>query len=139
MTLTAYCDGGSRGNPGPAASAFVVYKDSKEIFSDTKFLGETTNNVAEYTAIQLAMKWVVEYSKTKGVEGLEFFLDSELAVKQLTGVYRVKSDNLKSIYQTIKSLERGVGFKVNYTHVKREKNSESDKLVNQTLDSHAKG
>ena len=126
--LVINCDGGSRGNPGPAASAFVAYRDGQEIFSQGKFLGVTTNNVAEYQAVILALEWLTENSSAN------FILDSELVTRQLTGVYKIKNEILRELSIRAKKIEKEKNLKINYQHVLREKNKKADLLVNEALD-----
>lgn len=131
MKVTVHTDGGSRGNPGEAAIGITVEdQDGKTTLG--KKIGITTNNTAEYTALREAVKIVVEKYKTCEVE-VEFFLDSELVVKQLNGLYKVKDLNLQSMYKEIKE-KTGNLKKVNFIHVPREQNKEADALVNAALD-----
>lgn len=135
-TIVIYCDGGARGNPGPAASAFVVLDDSGEVLTKKGFfLGKTTNNVAEYKAVIFALHDI----KNKPVkpEMINFFLDSELVVKQLTGFYRVKDKKLQQLVIEIKNLEKELNVLINYQAIPREKNKIADFLVNETLDKFA--
>lgn len=126
------CDGGSRGNPGHAAYGFVVKKDGKIIKEGHDYIGIATNNFAEYTALIEALKWLV--ANAPG-ENLEFNLDSQLVVSQLTGLYKVKNTDIKVLVSKVKELE--VNFKnISYKHIPREKNKEADALVNYALDSH---
>ncbi len=133
--LTINCDGGSRGNPGPAACAFVVSSEGQEIFSKGTFLGQTTNNVAEYQAVFTAFEWLVENKEKYKDYGVAFILDSELVVRQLTGVYKIKNENLKQLASQIKEIENRLPFKISFRNVLREKNKTADQLVNDTLDS----
>lgn len=133
--LTINCDGGSRGNPGPAACAFVVSEEGKEIFSKGTFLGETTNNVAEYNAVLTAFEWLSLNKEKYKDYNVTFILDSELVVRQLTGVYKIKNENLKELAIKIKLLENKLPIKISFTNVLREKNKSADLLVNTTLDS----
>ncbi len=130
MKLFINTDGGSRGNPGPGASG-VVIKDElgKIIFADGDFLGQVTNNQAEYLAVLLAM----EKSLTLGGTELSFCLDSELVVKQLNGEYRVKDQVLGQIFLKIYNLKNKFK-KVSFRHVRREQNKEADAIVNKILD-----
>lgn len=129
--LTVYCDGGSRGNPGPAASAFVVLRDGKMISSGSKFLGTNTNNFAEYNGVILAL----EYLKTNKVsEEIQFVLDSELVTKQLTGVYKIKNETLRALAMIAKKTEVEIPGHISYSWSPREKNKEADRLVNEELD-----
>lgn len=132
--LTINCDGGSRGNPGPAASAFVVSIGGAEIFSDGKYLGVATNNFAEYQAVLLALNWLLENKEKYRGHDIEFVLDSELVVRQLSGIYKIKSDSLRKLFLEAKEIENSLGMKVKYVNVRREKNKTADALVNTTLD-----
>jgi ribonuclease HI len=134
--LTVYTDGGARGNPGPAAYGFVIYDpDGKTLFEEGKTIGNTTNNVAEYSGIAAALKWITEnfQDETKSVR-VKVFLDSQLATMQLAGLWKIKNENLRNLYFSIKLLERKLGGSVTYSHVRREKNKEADRLVNLALD-----
>lgn len=129
--LVIYTDGGARGNPGPAAIGVVV--------GDRKFreyIGETTNNVAEYKAVIFALKKSLELLGEKSRKTiLEINLDSELIANQLKGDYRVKHENLKPLF--LESINLMKNFKkVLFNLIPREENKEADKLVNQELDSH---
>jgi len=128
--LDVYTDGGCRGNPGPSASGFVIMTADEQIVEEGgKFLGHTTNNQAEYQAVVLALEAAKKYGKPK----LNVYLDSQLVVNQLNGIYRLKSKDLYPIHQRIKELAKefpGVVF----THVMREYNSLADAQVNLVLD-----
>ena len=131
--LKVYTDGGSRGNPGPSASAFVVLAGEKIIYKGSKFLGKRTNNQAEYNAVIIALKWL---SKNSGQgKKVLFYLDSELVVRQLTGVYKIKDLKLGKLAEQIKLIESKLDLVVSYTSIVREKNQLADKLVNKELDS----
>lgn len=133
--IIVYCDGGSRGNPGKSASAFVVKINGKTVKYGSEFLGITTNNVAEYSAVTLALEWLVESSDVGGqVSGVRFVLDSQLVVRQLTGAYKVKNEKLKELFIKIKNLEKQLDKKIHFTSVSREKNILADSLVNRELD-----
>ncbi len=135
MNLIIYGDGGSRGNPGPAAAAFVVHEDGRVLHEEGFFLGETTNNVAEYTCVIKALEWMNQESRIKNQESrIIFYLDSELVVKQLMGIYKIKSKNLIPLARKIKEMENDLAIKIKFVNVPREKNTEADLLVNQTLD-----
>jgi len=127
-------DGGSRGNPGPAACAFVVQEKGKEIFKGSKYLGNQTNNFAEYSAVIVALNWLSEYLLTTHSSLLiTFLLDSELVVRQLNGLYKVKDENLRALHFQTKELIKSFAVKVNFKHIPREKNLRADLLVNQEL------
>lgn len=131
--VVVYCDGGSRGNPGKSASAFVVTIRGKVMHKGSVFLGVSTNNVAEYSAVILALKWLAENLSGVSKE-VTFVLDSELVVRQLNGFYKVKNNKLKILFSTIKNIENKITAHINYKSVSREKNHLADLLVNQVLD-----
>jgi ribonuclease HI len=131
--LKVFCDGGARGNPGPAASAFVVFdKEGNLVFKQGKLIGNSTNNIAEYTAVLMAIEWLVRNGK---VGNVMFFLDSELVVKQLLGAYRVKNKNLLSLSLKIQKLRQKFPGKLIFQHIRRSENAIADSLVNKILDS----
>ena len=125
-----YADGGSRGNPGPAAAGFVV---AGKPYGE--YLGETTNNVAEYRAVVFALRKAKQtLGKTKAKETeLEVRLDSELVQRQLTGRYRIEEPDLKPLFVDVWNLRMDFK-KVDFFHIPREKNREADRMVNETLD-----
>jgi ribonuclease HI len=134
-TLVIYTDGGSRGNPGPSASGFVIYDDKKEILeSGGAYLGITTNNQAEYTAVVLALKAAAKHAGKDSK--LDFRIDSLLVVNQMNGVYKIKNRDLWPIYQEIHELIKNFAH-VTFTHVYRENNKAADAKVNEILDAHA--
>ncbi len=126
---TIYSDGASSGNPGPAGIGAVVIVDGKkETLSE--YIGTTTNNVAEYTALIRAL----ELAQKRGVREVEIFLDSELIVKQLNGQYRVKNKGLQPLYKRVKTLLSR--FKVlGIRHIPREENKEADTLSKRAIKS----
>lgn len=128
--IIVHIDGGSRGNPGPAAAGFVAKTPTgKKIEAKGFFLGKATNNVAEYTALVKALESI----KQIGAEQLMVFSDSELLVRQINGQYKVKSEQIRPLYQ--KAVELLENFKSwNIKHITRDKNKEADGLVNQSLD-----
>lgn len=129
--FTIFTDGGSRGNPGPAAIGGVIkFGDEQHDFAE--YIGETTNNQAEYQAILFALNWVKENVKDD-VE-VDCFLDSQLVVEQLNGNYKMKNEGLKPLFWEIRELIIDLGGKVSFTHVRREQNKDADALVNMALD-----
>lgn len=125
-----YADGGARGNPGPAGSGAVLYDaDGKEIAAIKKFLGKTTNNVAEYTAVIIGL----QEAKRLHAETVRVYLDSQLIVRQMNGQYRVRQPHLQVLYAQIQQLL--TGFKdVSFQHVPRERNVRADELSNIAMD-----
>ncbi len=128
--LVINCDGGSRGNPGPAAFGFVVKEKGKIIEKGGGYIGTATNNVAEYTAVIEALKLL---SEKKYRHQLSFYLDSQLVVSQLTGVYKVKDAKIRELVIRVHQFETDFES-VMYYHIPREKNKEADLLVNLALD-----
>ena len=134
MKLIIYTDGASRGNPGPAAYGFTISDgDGKLLHEEGKYIGKTTNNVAEYTAVLEALKHVKEkFAKEKPLR-IELSADSKLVAEQLSGNYKVKAKHLKPIIEQIKILATKLGS-VTYSHILRYQNTIADKLANQALD-----
>jgi ribonuclease HI len=126
----ANIDGGSRGNPGPAAYGVVIRDGSGAIVARLKkYIGQNTNNVAEYFGLIAAL----DYAQTHGVRSLRVESDSELMVKQMRGQYKVKSADLKPLFERASKMAHGLeSFRIE--HVYREQNREADALVNQALD-----
>lgn len=132
--LTINCDGGARGNPGPAASAFIVQLGGKKIFEHGEYIGSTTNNLAEYSAVYFALLWAKAKTEEISYESILIKLDSQLVAQQLLGNYKVKDEDLKRVYQKIKDKEALIRKKVDYLFVRRGENKDADLLVNKTLD-----
>lgn len=132
VKATLFADGGSRGNPGPAASGAVLYAEDGSVLEEIgTYLGISTNNVAEWTGLLEGLRAALEL----GVDDLTVRLDSELVVRQLNGVYRVKHPGLIPLHQEAKRLLRRFA-RVDVGHVRRAENAAADKLVNQVLDAH---
>lgn len=128
--VVVYCDGGSRGNPGPSALGVVIKTIKGEIIEEIgEYLGIQTNNYAEYSAVIAAIDKLSELD----VKEADFYLDSELAVRQLNGQYKVKNEGLKALHSKVLN---SIGtMNISFTHVYREDNKEADAMVNQVLDS----
>jgi ribonuclease HI len=126
----ANVDGGSRGNPGPAAYGVVVRDPRGEIVARLKkYIGKNTNNVAEYFGLIAAL----DYAQNHGIRALRIESDSELMVKQMRGQYKVKSEELRPLFERAKKMSQTFeSFRI--SHVYREQNKEADALVNQALD-----
>ncbi len=130
MRVVAHTDGGSRGNPGPAAAGFVLEDDKGcPLVARAFFLGEATNNVAEYTALIKAL----ESARQIGATEFTVYTDSELMVRQLKGVYKVKSELIRPLFERVNELRRQFESCL-VVHVTRDKNTEADRLVNKALD-----
>jgi len=130
MKARLWTDGGARGNPGPAAFAYVLETDDGTVLdARAEAIGIATNNVAEYSALVAGLARAVE----AGVRELEVRSDSELMVKQMRGEYRVKNRDLQSLFLDASRAAREIG-QVTYVHVRREHNELADRLVNEALD-----
>lgn len=128
--LIIYTDGGARGNPGPAALGVVIYDlNGKTVKKYGKYLGERTNNEAEYEAVIEALLAALDL----GAMELEFNLDSELVVRQFNNVYRVKNRRMQELMLKVRNLETKFQ-KVSFRHVPREKNRPADQMVNEAID-----
>lgn len=129
-SVRIFTDGGARGNPGPAAIGVVIHdNDSASSVEHGEYIGETTNNQAEYRALL----WALEHALKIGVREAQCFLDSELVVKQLRREYRVRDSALGEIFIKVWNLAQRFE-KISFTHIPRSKNKEADFLVNRALD-----
>lgn len=127
---TVNTDGGARGNPGPAGIGIVVRSPDGQVAArGGAFIGDATNNVAEYEA----MLWGMRAAKALGAEQLLVKADSELVVKQMRGEYRVKNEGLKPLFVAAQALRRSLA-NVEFMHVRREANAEADALANEAMD-----
>ncbi len=131
--VVVYSDGGSRGNPGPSASGFVIMNDKEEVLHQGgAYLGITTNNQAEYHGVRLGLEKALDM----GAKTVDFRMDSLLVVNQLNGIYKIKNHDLWPIYERIKELSEEFES-VKFSHVRREFNQLADGMVNKILDAHA--
>jgi len=132
MNLQIYTDGGARGNPGPAGIGVVIIDlSSGEIIEEhSKYLGETTNNQAEYQAAILGLTQAVKLN----AQSVELIADSELLIRQCNGIYKVKNPDLAKRFLELKNLETKLGGRVSYKHVRREHNKRADALANEAMD-----
>jgi ribonuclease HI/pterin-4a-carbinolamine dehydratase len=130
--IKLYADGGSRGNPGPSASGYVLYDmDDKILADEGVYLGVTTNNQAEYTALKLGL----EAARKLGAREIDCYMDSLLVVNQMRGIFKIKNRDLWPVHDAIKELLPRFK-KVTFTHVPREYNKQADAAVNRALDEH---
>ena len=130
IKLITFSDGGARGNPGPAGIGAVLYNEDKIIVAEiSQYLGETTNNQAEYRALIAALKKAREL----GGQEITCYLDSELVVKQLNREYKVKNKDLAPLFLEVYNLSLGFR-KISFIHIPREKNSVADRLANEAMD-----
>ncbi|KKR70770.1 MAG: Ribonuclease HI [Candidatus Woesebacteria bacterium GW2011_GWA2_40_7b] len=138
--LTIHSDGGARGNPGPGACAFIVEQNGRVVTKGSKYLGKVTNNFAEYSGVLLALDWLLNKSPfTNHHSPIIFLMDSELVVRQLTGLYKVKDENLKKLFTEVKKLTTEISSDIIFKNIPREQNKPADLLVNEELDNKASG
>lgn len=131
-----YTDGGSRGNPGPAAIGVVILdKNRKTIKEFGEYLGEKTNNFAEYSALVAALKKVKQVLGKGNISQIKInvFMDSELVVKQFLGQYKIQDPGLQKLFIEVWNLKTDFG-EIKFNHIPREKNKRADELVNEALD-----
>lgn len=127
--LLIYIDGAARGNPGPAGIGVVIFdKDKKKVKEYYKYLGETTNNIAEYNALVYAL----QEAHMMGVKDVILYMDSELVAKQVKGEFRVKNKNIKPLFEQALHLINGLE-KVEVKHIDRSLNKDADKLANKAI------
>ena len=135
MKIAIFTDGGARGNPGPAALGVYIEDEAKnELARIGKRLGETTNNIAEYSAIVEGFSWVLENRKRQKIESVSFYMDSQLAYRQLCGLYKIKNAKIRELVFAIRQKEAELKLPVFYNHIPREKNKKADLMVNLALD-----
>jgi len=131
--ILIYTDGGARNNPGPAGIGVVAYENAKKLFELRKYIGERTNNWAEYEAVILALT----ETKKRGLAGrdIEMRMDSELIQRQLTDEYQIKEETLWPQYMKVHNLLVAHFPNIKFVHIPREKNKEADQLVNEAISS----
>ncbi len=133
MKIIINTDGAARGNPGPASYGFVIRnEEGKVIYEEGKAIGVDTNNVAEYTAVLRAFEYLISLDK-RDFDEVRVLADSQLIVRQLSGIYKIKNLKLKQLYEKIKILEFDLP-PVSYDSIPREENSLADAMANLALD-----
>lgn len=138
-SLNIFTDGGSRGNPGPAAVGIVIKDAANKIqHSFGQTIGTATNNIAEYQAVIIALQWLIDNKKKlvnlSGECRINFFLDSTLVVNQLNGLWKIKDSHLRQKVILIRQLEASLNAGISYTAISRSQNSAADLQVNLALD-----
>ena len=129
--IDLYADGASRSNPGPAGIGVSIYLEANEIYTISEYIGEATNNEAEYIAIIKGLEYILEKYQIP----VNCYLDSLLVVEQIKGNYRVSAKNLKPLNKQLVSLVEKFN-EINFYHIPREKNSRADELANKGIDSY---
>ena len=130
-SIDLYADGASRSNPGPAGIGVVIYIEGNEIHTISEYIGEATNNEAEYLAVIKGLEYLLE----KHYTSVNCYLDSQLVVEQVKGNYRVSAKNLKPLNKQLLSLVERF-HEIGFYHIPREKNSRADELANKGIDLH---
>jgi ribonuclease HI len=135
MKLKIYTDGGSRGNPGNSGFGIVVVdENNQKIWENCKNLGIKTNNEAEYGGLIFALNWVKDNEDKLEIDQVEILADSELMIKQMQGIYKVKAINLKDLNKEAREFVLNVKAKIVFKSIRREFNSEADALANKAMD-----
>lgn len=132
MEIKIFTDGGSINNPGPSASAFIVYADNRLLFNHSEKIGINTNNYAEYNALFLSLNYVKNRTDIKATK-ISVFSDSNLMVSQLNGLFKVKNTAIRNFIVKIRMLENDLNVPIVYKHIPREENAEADTLVKKAL------
>lgn len=135
MNLDVYTDGGARGNPGPAGFGLVINSGSDTLFQQSQFLGIKTNNEAEYLGFIAALNWIRDNITRYPIKSIRFHSDSQLMVRQMQGVYKVKAGNIRPLYNQAQDLLSRINLPVQFNHVPRGQNQLADKLANVAMDS----
>jgi ribonuclease HI len=132
MVVNIYTDGGSRGNPGISGIGYVIKNENEVIYQNSKFIGVTTNNRAEYTALIEAVTTLLNLNLI--YNQVNFYSDSELMVRQLNGLYKVKSPNVLDLYGQVRTLLSRLNCNYQFIHILRNKNFLADQLANSAMD-----
>jgi ribonuclease HI len=137
MKLTIHTDGGSLHNPGPSACSYIISKpDGTIVEKKFLFLGDQTNNFAEYSGVKNALLALLRLKDSLAITSLSFVSDSLLMVNQLNGIYKVKNERIREFVFEIRVLEQQLSIPITYKHVLRELNQSADDLVKECLFSH---
>ena len=134
--IIIHTDGGARGNPGPAGIGAVIQREGEEVLKEiSEYIGEQTNNYAEYEALIRALEECKKIfgAKLKDIE-VEVVMDSELVVRQLSGIYKVKEPTLKEKFAEVAKMRLQEIPNITFRHIRREENAHADKLVNEAID-----
>ena len=137
MIVNIYTDGGARGNPGPAGFGVVIYDENKKIiYKNACYIGIKTNNEAEYLALINALEWLSKNKTNFAISQMAFFSDSQLMVRQLQGVYKIKAPHLKELNHQCVSLLSLINLPYTFNDIRREFNQLADELANTAMDNH---
>jgi len=130
--MTLHTDGGSRGNPGPAAFGFVLAEEGRFLHEDCGYLGVQTNNVAEYHGLIEGLKAARDVQP----DALRVYMDSRVVLRQMTGEYAVRNEGLAVLYEQAQAVRREIRCPVEFEEIRRDFNKRADALVNEALDTH---
>ena len=133
MDIEIYTDGGSLNNPGPAACACLIYQNRRLIYKGSFFLGEASNNVAEYMGLIKALEKVLDLKKKHTISSITCYADSQLMIKQLKGEYKIKHGDMKNLSEKIRRFIEEIGISPSFIHIYREQNEKADFLVKEEL------
>jgi len=135
MQINVYTDGGSRGNPGPSGYGLVIYDDNQKIlFKESKYLGTKTNNEAEYAGLIGALTWINDNKDSCKISQINFHADSQLMIRQCLGLYKVKAEHLKPLFNTVKNFLTQINLPYSFKDIRRESNELADELANCAMD-----
>jgi ribonuclease HI len=135
MRISVFTDGGSRGNPGISGFGVVIYDEQRHIIDQiSKFVGVKTNNEAEYLAFIESLYWIESHLQSLNITEIEFYSDSQLLIRQIQGLYKVKAPNIKPLHSTVMSMLAKINLPCHYNDILRESNGLADELANQAMD-----
>jgi len=135
MKINVFTDGGSRGNPGCSGYGLVIYNDNQKIiFKESKYLGIKTNNEAEYAGLIGALNWINKNQNSFKISEINFYSDSQLMIRQLQGLYKVKAPTLIPLFMEAKKIISLISLPINFKDIRRESNKVADELANQAMD-----
>ncbi len=139
MLISIHADGGARGNPGPAGIGLIVTNPQNlPIYQQSTFLGVKTNNEAEYHALIASLNWLLSSKKTYNISRVNYYSDSQLLIRQLLGIYKVKAANIIPLYQQAIKLISQLNITIDFHHLLRDQNQLADQLANKAMDAAAK-
>lgn len=134
MTIKVFTDGASKGNPGKSGIGILIANDkNEELLTHSEYIGETTNNVAEYSAFIKSLELVKSLNQAGKIKKIEFFADSELLVKQLNGQYKVRDSKLNLLHAETKSILSGLNIIYTINYIPRTENKIADRLANEAI------
>jgi len=135
MNINVYTDGGSRGNPGHSGYGLVIYDDDQKIlFQESKYLGIKTNNEAEYSGLIGALSWINDNQKSLDISQINFYADSQLMIRQMQKIYKVKSPNLIPIFNQAQDFIKTISSPIFFKDIRRDFNKFADQLANEAMD-----